>query len=114
MFSSSEAKDPFQTRQALLIVTTPLANLYCFAPPRAPRRQDLQIPKPVPLAWMKLQRDVIPASSVSGRTGSPRISFPAAGWASKNPLFTNGSKGKTVEGYMPFNCPCAKGTLTGA
>ncbi len=43
-------------------VTRTIAD-YCFAPPKAPRRQDLQIPKPVPLAWMKLQSAVIPANS---------------------------------------------------
>ena len=37
-----------------------IENNYCFAPPSAPRRHDLQIPKPVPLAWMKLQSWVKP------------------------------------------------------
>jgi hypothetical protein len=39
---------------------------YCFATPRAPRRQDLQIPKPVPLAWMKLQSAVTAVTSPPG------------------------------------------------
>ena len=52
---------------------------YCFAPPKAPRRQDLQIPKPVPLAWMKLQSAVIPANSEPAGAG------PAAG-ATRFPL----------------------------
>ena len=52
---------------------------YCFAPPKAPRRQDLQIPKPVPLAWMKLQSAVKPANSepaVGGTASEPADKVP--------------------------------------
>ncbi len=43
-----------------------LGDVYYFLlPDRAPRRQDLQIPKPDPSLWMKLQVDVSAASSLA-------------------------------------------------
>ncbi len=59
----SEAKDLPGRGRRLSVLRARAIRRYCFEPPKAPSRQDLQIPKPVPLAWMKLQSEVKPANS---------------------------------------------------
>ena len=40
---------------------------YCADVPRPPKRHEEQIPKPLPLAWIKPQSEVIRASSAALR-----------------------------------------------
>jgi hypothetical protein len=44
-------------------------STYFFEPPKAPVRQELQMPKPVPLDWMNWQVDVRAANSEPGSGG---------------------------------------------
>ena len=57
-----------------------VSHLYCLAPPRAPNRQDLQIPKPVPFAWMKLQRLATALSSVPTIEARVPLASPVVTW----------------------------------
>ena len=45
-------------------IMLPGADAYFCSAPRAPNLQDLQIPKPLPLAWIKAQKLVSFANSV--------------------------------------------------
>ena len=74
------------------------AAIYCFAPPSPPVRQDLQIPKPLPFAWMKPQNDVRcrPSAWVS------RLS-PAGKKELSVSEYVVGVAGESVQGCAP--CP---------